>query len=159
MRVFRIIFSHPESTTQKAFKFRFFSSKMVCIFCKIATGETPSEKIYEDAKFIAFLDIRPGTEGQTLVIPKKHYGSYVFDMPEKDYIEILKVARKVGKQLDKALGSDRTCLVLEGLEINHAHVRLHPHYKNRPFTILPSPWQAPPELLKQTGNQIRKTTS
>ena len=123
MRVFRIIFSHPESTTQKAFKFRFFSSKMVCIFCKIATGETPSEKIYEDAKFIAFLDIRPGTEGQTLVIPKKHYGSYVFDMPEKDYIEILKVARKVGKQLDKALGADRTCLVLEGLEIDHAHVR------------------------------------
>src|SRR3989344_3934934 len=128
---------------------------MECIFCKIVKGEIPCEKIYEDKKHFALLDIRPGTEGQTLIIPKKHRDSYVFDMPEKEYVEIMKVARKLGKQLDKALGADRTCLVLEGLEIDHAHVRLHPYYKGKPFTILPGSWQAPHELLKKTGDRIR----
>ena len=47
-----------------------------CIFCKIAKGEIPSVKIWEDKKHIAILDINPNTEGMTLVIPKKHYESF-----------------------------------------------------------------------------------
>ncbi len=43
-----------------------------CIFCKIVKGEIPSYKVYEDANFMAFLDIRPLTKGNCLVIPKKH---------------------------------------------------------------------------------------
>ena len=37
-----------------------------CIFCKIANGEMPSVKIWEDEKFLAILDINPNTEGMTL---------------------------------------------------------------------------------------------
>lgn len=44
-----------------------------CIFCKIALGEIPATKIYEDEEFLAFLDIKPVQPGHTLVIPKKHY--------------------------------------------------------------------------------------
>ena len=128
---------------------------MTCIFCKIAAGEIPAEKFYEDEKHIAFLDLHPGTEGQSLLVPKQHFSSYVFDMPEEEYIEILKVARKLGKQLDKALGCDRTCLALEGLAVDHAHVRLHPFYKGKRFTFDGGP-QATPEELKSVGEKIRK---
>ena len=42
-----------------------------CLFCKIATGEIPAEKVYEDSEHIAFLDINPRNPGHTLVVPKK----------------------------------------------------------------------------------------
>ncbi|MGL5244573.1 MAG: histidine triad nucleotide-binding protein [Sarcina sp.] len=46
-----------------------------CIFCKIATGEIPSNKIYEDDKVIAFHDISPEAPVHVLVIPKEHIDS------------------------------------------------------------------------------------
>ncbi|MBQ7491925.1 MAG: histidine triad nucleotide-binding protein [Clostridia bacterium] len=43
-----------------------------CIFCKIAAGEIPSKKIYEDEKVMAFYDIAPAAPVHVLVIPKEH---------------------------------------------------------------------------------------
>ncbi|MDU4737373.1 histidine triad nucleotide-binding protein [Clostridium sp.] len=48
---------------------------MDCIFCKIAEGEIPSKKLYEDEKVIAFHDISPEAPIHFLVIPKKHIKS------------------------------------------------------------------------------------
>jgi histidine triad (HIT) family protein len=97
-----------------------------CVFCKIVKNELPSWKVYEDKKYLAILDLYPNTKGMTLVIPKKHIDSYAFDMKDKEYTELMLAAKKVGKKIDKALGTHRTALVLEGLEINHVHVKLYP---------------------------------
>ncbi|MEM0201005.1 MAG: HIT family protein [Candidatus Micrarchaeaceae archaeon] len=97
-----------------------------CIFCKIISGEIPSVKIWEDYNYLAFLDINPNTEGMTILIPKKHFNSYIFDLKDIDYSEILLAAKKVGKILDKKLNVKRTALVIEGLGINHLHVKLYP---------------------------------
>jgi histidine triad (HIT) family protein len=43
-----------------------------CLFCKIAAGEIPSKKIYEDDELFAFYDIAPQAPVHFLVIPKKH---------------------------------------------------------------------------------------
>ena len=48
---------------------------MDCIFCKIAAGEIPSTKVYEDEKILAFRDIAPMAPTHILVIPKAHIGS------------------------------------------------------------------------------------
>ncbi len=45
---------------------------MDCIFCKIAAGEIPSRKQYEDDEIFAFWDINPQAPVHVLVIPKKH---------------------------------------------------------------------------------------
>ena len=45
---------------------------MDCIFCKIANGEIPSTKVYEDDKILAFKDLNPQAKVHVLVIPKKH---------------------------------------------------------------------------------------
>ena len=45
---------------------------MDCIFCKIAAGEIPSNKVYEDEYCLAFHDINPQTPVHVLVIPKTH---------------------------------------------------------------------------------------
>ena len=48
---------------------------MSCLFCKIATGEIPSTKVYEDDKILAFRDIAPQAPTHILVIPKCHIPS------------------------------------------------------------------------------------
>lgn len=48
---------------------------MDCIFCKIATGEIPAKKLYEDDRVVAFADIDPKAPVHTLIIPKQHIGS------------------------------------------------------------------------------------
>jgi histidine triad (HIT) family protein len=44
-----------------------------CIFCKIAAGQVPCYKVFEDDQTLAFLDVGPLAEGHLLVIPKEHY--------------------------------------------------------------------------------------
>jgi len=58
-----------------------------CIFCKIAAGEIPAATIWENNKFLAVLDANPNTKGMTLIIPKAHYDSYAFEMPDDVYCE------------------------------------------------------------------------
>ncbi|MGC8479177.1 MAG: HIT family protein [Candidatus Micrarchaeia archaeon] len=105
-----------------------------CIFCKIVNNEIPSVKIWEDKKHIAILDINPNTEGVTLLITKKHFDSYAFDMPDSEYSDAMLAAKLVGKMLDKGLKVKRTALVMEGLGINHVHIKLYPiHGINEKF--------------------------
>ena len=46
-----------------------------CLFCKIAAGEIPSNKLYEDDTLLAFYDIDPQAPVHFLVIPKRHIAS------------------------------------------------------------------------------------
>jgi histidine triad (HIT) family protein len=97
-----------------------------CIFCKISKGEFPSYKIWEDDEFFAILDIFPNTKGMTLVIPKQHYDSYAFEMSDDIYSRFFLASKKVAKMLDEKLGVIRTALVMEGMGVNHAHIKLYP---------------------------------
>lgn len=98
-----------------------------CIFCMIAEGKAPSHKVWEDENHLAFLGIFPNTKGMTVVIPKKHYTSYVFDLPEDVMINLMKAARAVGKLLDSKMDTSmRTALVFEGFGVNHVHAKLYP---------------------------------
>jgi histidine triad (HIT) family protein len=46
-----------------------------CIFCKIARGEIPSKKVYEDEDIFAFHDIQPQAPVHFMIIPKQHIAS------------------------------------------------------------------------------------
>jgi histidine triad (HIT) family protein len=100
-----------------------------CTFCRIVEKKLPSYKILEDEEHLAFLDIYPIVKGQTLVITKKHFDSYQFDLPDDVYTKLFLFAKKVGKILEKALSAKRVFLVVEGMEINHIHIKLYPVYK------------------------------
>ena len=53
-------------------------------------------------------------------------GSIVFEMNDKDYSELMKASKKVAQLLDKKLSVKRTALVMEGMGVNHAHIKLYP---------------------------------
>ena len=94
-----------------------------CVFCKIVKGEVPCYKIYEDAHFLCFLDIRPTNPGHSLVIPKKHY-RWVWDVQE----EYGGVANKVAQALKKAFKTDYVVSFVMGDEVPHAHIHLVPRF-------------------------------
>ncbi len=59
---------------------------MDCLFCKIAAGEIPSTKVYEDEQIFAFRDINPQAPTHILVIPKEHIPSVDSITPENSAI-------------------------------------------------------------------------
>ena len=61
----------------------------MCIFCQIVKGEIPCNKIYEDDKVLAFLDIKPVNPGHTLVIPKKHFKTIEEINEEKKKLQVM----------------------------------------------------------------------
>jgi len=97
----------------------------MCVFCKIIKGEIPCVKIWENKDFLAILDVNPNTKGMTLVISKKHYESYAFNMEDGVYSDFLLAAKKVGKLLEKKLKA-RIAMVMEGTGVDHAHIKLYP---------------------------------
>jgi len=110
------------------------------IFCKIVAGEIPSTKVWEDDKFLAILDINPNMEGLTLVIPKKHYDSDIFAMSKADVEEYMEAVKKVVTMLEKGLGVQRVSMVVEGMGVNHVHIKLYPlHGLDEKFTEMWAP--------------------
>ena len=74
---------------------------MDCIFCKIAAGEIPSKKAYEDDKVLAFYDLEPQAPVHILIIPKEHIASCAEITAENSAVisHIFEVAAKLGKEL------------------------------------------------------------
>lgn len=98
-----------------------------CIFCKIVSGEIPCHKIWEDDSHLAFLSIFPNTEGFSVVIPKTHYSSYVFDLPQDVRANLIEAAGKVAKLLDEKFEDvGRTAMIFEGFGVDHVHAKLFP---------------------------------
>jgi diadenosine tetraphosphate (Ap4A) HIT family hydrolase len=98
-----------------------------CIFCKIVKGEIPCHKIWEDKNHLAFLTIFPNTEGFSVVIPKKHYPSYAFELEDSVLSELILATKKVAKLIDSKLDDvGRTGMIFEGFGVDHIHAKLFP---------------------------------
>jgi histidine triad (HIT) family protein len=101
-----------------------------CIFCKIIRGESPSSRVFENDKILAFLDINPVSKGHTLVIPKTHYAGFS-EIPADFLIEMGQVLQRLGQAAKTHLGSDGFNVLLNngraaGQLIDHAHFHLVP---------------------------------
>ena len=114
-----------------------------CLFCRIASVDIPSHKIYEDDNIFAFLDIGPIVTGHTLVIPKAHYPSLMDTPPE--------VAAAIGRKLPAltravlAATGTQACHVLvnNGAEasqsVGHVHYHILPRHDEDGYKL---PWPA-----------------
>ena len=109
-----------------------------CLFCKILNKEIESEIIYEDADFFVFLDIKPTTNGDTLIIPKKHYKD-LLEMPSDLVIkmqELIDKLYKVYKEKLNCIGLTLTTNLEYAQEIKHFHVHFIPRYEDDGVTYL-----------------------
>ncbi len=99
---------------------------METIFTRIVSGEIPSTKIRENDEFLAILDLFPNCKGQTLVITKTRYPSDLTLMPSDVYTRYMLAVQQVCALLKTWLHVPRVGIIVEGTEIDHAHVKLYP---------------------------------
>ncbi len=127
---------------------------MATIFTQIINGEIPSHKIAEDENYYSFLDIDPISEGHTLVIPKKEV-DYLFDLEDETLSGLVQFAKPIAHALDRALGCMRTGVIVEGLEVPHAHIHLIPIYRTGQKVVLGNNIQISNEKMEELAAKIR----
>ena len=101
-----------------------------CIFCKIAAGEIPCRKIYEDEKTLAFMDVANDVDGHILVIPKSHYKN-ILDCEPDVLNAVIRLVQKVSLHLTGRCGYDGVNLLnasdeSAGQSVPHFHIHLIP---------------------------------
>jgi histidine triad (HIT) family protein len=129
-----------------------------CIFCRIAAGEIPAVKVWEDEKHLAFLDINPYAKGHLLVIPKKH-AEWVWDIDDKDYLEYKKHVKYLANVLRKAFDTNWVEEIIAGIGVPHAHVHLLPRKRDDGLGEIPTKPLIPKiseEEMKEIEEKIRR---
>ncbi len=122
------------------------------IFTKIIKGELPGEIVYEDEMVLGILNLFPNIEGEMMVIPKEQV-AYFADLDDTTYVHLMSVVKRMAKILDETFNTLRTCVVIEGFDVPHVHVRLYP-VQTSTLEIKAGP-QATQEELKVIGDKIR----
>ena len=103
---------------------------MDCIFCKIINNEIPSEVIYEDDDVKVFLDINPTTNGDSLIVPKKHFTDFR-EVPDEILLHMNNVIKKLYPIYQEKLHCDGLTICHNtdyGQEIKHFHIHFIPRY-------------------------------
>jgi histidine triad (HIT) family protein len=99
---------------------------MDCLFCKIAAGEIPAERVREDEHTLAFRDIQPQAPVHVLVVPKRHVASmWELDDPElagQLFCAAAAVAREEG--LERGWRMIVNTRADGGQEVDHLHVHV-----------------------------------
>src|SRR5688500_19853451 len=85
-------------------------AKEKCLFCRIAAGELPADRVYEDDVVLAFKDIHPQAPFHCLVIPKTHVATLNDFAPEQSALigGLLLTAKRIASE--QALPGDRVAM-------------------------------------------------
>lgn len=104
-----------------------------CLFCKIVQGDIPAKTIYEDDIAKVFLDIEPNTNGDLLIVTKKHQEN-LLEIDEEFITHAYRLAKeKLYPLLKEKLNCDGLTIVQNnfyGPMVQHFHFHLTPRYKN-----------------------------
>ncbi len=99
-----------------------------CLFCKIAAGEIPADKIYEDEQVVVFRDINPKAEVHLLIIPREHLAGLNELESEHDALiaHIMRLIQPIA--IDQGLESGYRTIINTGKdggqEVFHLHIHL-----------------------------------
>ena len=98
-----------------------------CIFCRIANGEAPCYKVYENRDYLGFLDIFPNTEAFSVIIPKAHCPSDFAVAPAAILDGLMEAVRELALKITAAYEDVARCaVVVEGMMIDHLHAKVIP---------------------------------
>ncbi len=105
-----------------------------CLFCKIIAGELPSEKVYEDDRVIAILDINPVNPGHTLVILKEHV-TQVSEASAENMQDMARVLPHLSRAVMAGVGSSGCNIginngAMAGQLVPHLHIHIMPRFEN-----------------------------
>ena len=122
---------------------------MTCVFCSIIAGDAPASVVHRDDRILAFMDIRPVTQGHLLVVPIVH-ATYLADLEPGTGAAMFDVASTLAAALRR---SELPCSGINlfyadgaeaGQEVFHAHLHVIPRTGNDGFRVDARAWRDPP---------------
>ena len=98
-----------------------------CLFCKIAAGDIPAQKIYEDDDVIAFWDISPAAPKHFLIIPRKHIVNLSDLSEEEDQLigKMMRISAKVAEE--NGIEKGYRTIMNNGADAGQVIFHLHMH--------------------------------
>lgn len=96
-----------------------------CLFCRIVKGKEPATTVFENDRYLAFLDKYPQSPGHLLLIPKFHLPDWL-DLNPQQWGEISSLAQHLGQTLKTVSGSPLIYLKAIGEQVPHLHLHLIP---------------------------------
>ena len=130
-----------------------------CLFCAIVAGDIPSERVDEDERTVAFMDINPATPGHTLVVPRRH-SQDLFDVPAEDLAACMATAQRVAGRAREALDAEGVNLMQSSgraawQDVFHFHVHVIPRYAGDPLVLPWTPAAGDPAESARTAATLR----
>jgi histidine triad (HIT) family protein len=96
-----------------------------CVFCDIVAGRAPAERVGENERALAILDIHPFAAGHTLVLSKRHV-PWWHDLTPEETADVFALAREVAGRLRRAFDPEFVAMYARGRRIPHTHIFLVP---------------------------------
>ena len=119
-----------------------------CLFCKIIAGELPSQRVDEDERTVAFMDISPATRGHALVVPRNHAAN-LLEVDPDDLSAVAVAAQRLARRAVQRLGADgvnliNSCGAVAWQTVFHLHIHVIPRFQDDPLKLpwVPSPGDA-----------------
>ncbi len=130
-----------------------------CIFCRIVKKDIPSSLVYEDDTFFAFLDTNPINPGHVLVIPKRHYESFLV-LPKSVLEKYLGVVQRVAQAVSLALDAEGFNVIqnngkVAGQSVFHVHFHIVPRFRSDGFEL----WNGTPYAEGEISEYAQKIMS
>lgn len=126
---------------------------MASIFTKIINREIPGRFVYEDDEVVGFLTIEPMTPGHTLVVPRAEIDNWQ-DVEPEAFARVMAVAQRIGKAVSRAFDTERSGLIIAGLEVPHLHVHVFPARDLADFGFASVDRNPSPESLDEAQAKI-----
>ena len=130
-----------------------------CLFCQIVAGQIPSERIDEDERTVAFMDINPATRGHALVVPRRHAAN-LLEIDSQDLAATMTAAQRLARRVKERLGADGVNLLnatgsAAWQTVFHFHVHVIPRYEGDPMRLpwIPAPGDA--DEIARTAQELR----
>jgi histidine triad (HIT) family protein len=130
-----------------------------CIFCQIAAGELPAEKVAEDEHTVALMDINPWTRGHALVIPREHSRN-LYEISDESLARTMSAAKRLALRMRDRLGAEGINL-LNSTEpaawqtVFHFHVHVIPRYSDDPLRLPGQPREPEEDELAELARTLR----
>ena len=127
---------------------------MATVFTKIINGELPGRFVYEDDDVVAFLTIQPMTQGHTLVVPRAEIDNWQ-DVDAPVFARVMEVCQLIGKAVCRAFDTERSGVIIAGLEVPHLHVHVFPARDLADFGFANVDDNPSPESLDDAQRRIK----
>jgi histidine triad (HIT) family protein len=130
-----------------------------CLFCQIVAGEIPSQRVDEDERTVAFMDINPATRGHALVIPRRHVAN-LLEIEADDLEATIAAAQRLARAVSERLGADgvnliNSCGPAAWQTVFHFHVHVIPRYEGDPLKLPWTPSPGDPDEIAAAADQLR----